>query len=135
MIASDDQIKSFLTSPGKIAIVGASTSEAKAGYYVPIFLQERGFTPIPINPRADKIFGKSTLDSLDDLNEDVVGVIIYRQAAQAEVEAIKAVDKGIPFVWLPLGVSSEKAEAYANDHKIKYVHNRCPIPESRRLGI
>ncbi|MHA2503903.1 MAG: CoA-binding protein [Candidatus Kariarchaeaceae archaeon] len=135
MLASDEQLRSFLTTPGKIAIVGASTKTSKAGYYVPEFLQKRGFDPIPINPHADEVFGKKTLKSLDDLQEDVLGVIIYRVTSQAEKEAIKAVDKGIPFVWLPLGVSSQKAEEYANEKGITYLHDRCPIPESRRLGI
>ena len=135
MLASDEQLRSFLTNPGKIAIVGASTKTSKAGYYVPEFLQKRGFDPIPINPHADEVFGKKALNSLDDLKEDVVGVIIYRVPLQAEKEDIKAVDKNIPFVWLPLGVTSEKAKEYANERGITYTHNRCPIPESRRLGI
>lgn len=124
MEASMQEIREFLKSPKTLAIVGASTKEAKAGYYVPEFLMKRGWSIIPINPFAEEILGQKTVDDLDNLDQSVDGVIIYRNAEAAAKEAKKAVNKGIPWIWLPEGVKSEEAKEAAEE--LHYVEDKCP---------
>ena len=133
MIASKDEIKSFLSSPGKIAIVGASTNSAKAGHFVPVYLQKIGFTIIPINPMVDELFGEKTLKSLDELTDEVVGIVIYRKSEIAEQVALKAVDKKIPLIWLPEKIISEKAGKAASEAGLKFVQDKCPMKEGEAL--
>jgi len=124
MEASIAEIKTFLSSPKTLAIVGASTKESKAGNYVPKFLQDRDFTIIPINPFADEILGEATIKDLDNLDTEVDGVIIYRNSEAATAEVKKAVDRGIEWIWLPEGVTSEIGKKYA-EHR-KFVQDKCP---------
>jgi predicted CoA-binding protein len=124
MEATEQQIREFLKEPKTLAIVGASTKEHKAGYYVPEFMMKRGWSIIPINPFTDEILGQKTVDDLQNLSKPVDGVIIYRNAEAATKEAKKAISKGIPWVWLPEGVRSEEAKSLAED--IQYVEDKCP---------
>lgn len=132
MYATDQQLKTFFDSKGTIAVVGASTNPKKAGHFVPAFLKEIGFRIIPINPMADEIFGEKTLKSLDDLKENVQGILIYRKSEIAETVALKAVDMKIPLIWLPEHITSEKAAEASKD--LLYVEDKCPMKEVRKLN-
>ena len=41
-----------------IAVVGFSSSQARAGYYVPAYLQEKGYRIIPVNPNLTEGLGE-----------------------------------------------------------------------------
>lgn len=127
--------KDFLLHPGKIAILGASTNPSKAGNFVPRYLQAHGFKIIPINPMTDEILGEKTIASLEELNDEVKAIIIYRNQEAAEELAIQSIDRGIPIVWLPDGITSEKAKQHAEEKNIIFVQDRCPKREGERLGI
>ncbi|OLS28757.1 MAG: hypothetical protein HeimC2_04870 [Candidatus Heimdallarchaeota archaeon LC_2] len=136
MQASIDQIRDFLLNPGKLAIVGASTKENKAGFYVPKYLRSLGFETILVNPMVDEIQTTKTLKSLDDVaGFDLKGVIIYRKLPIAEKVALKAIDMDIPFIWLPDRIVSEKAEKLAEEKNLLYVQDDCPLRIGKRLKI
>lgn len=133
MIASTDEIKTFLLNPGKIAIVGASTNSTKAGNFVPEYLQKIGFTIVPINPMFDELFGQKTLKNIDELTEEVNGIVIYRKSEIAEEVALKAIEKKIPMIWLPLGITSIKANKAAFEAGLLFVQDKCPLREGKAL--
>ncbi len=134
MQASDQEIKSFLDSKGTVAVVGASSNEKKAGHFVPAFLKEIGFRIIPINPMVSELFGEKTLKDLEDLDEEVNGIIIYRKQEIAENVALKAIDLGIPLIWLPENITSKKAEDAATEKGLLFVEDKCPMKEARTLN-
>ncbi len=134
-MASKQEIIEFLSHPRKIAIVGASTKEHKAGYFVPQYLQKRGFTIVPINPKISMFLGEKSLDSLDEAPDDLDGVIIFRLSHSAEKVALKAVDKKIPMIWLPDRITSEKARQYAEENNIKFVQDRCALRDTKYLVL
>jgi len=134
MLASLDQIRNFLLNPGKLAIVGASTKEGKAGFFVPKYLRSLGFETFLINPMIDKIQDIVTLKSLDEVSEfNLKGVIIYRKLPEAENVAIKAIEMGIPVIWLPDRIISEKAKKLAEKRNLLFVQNDCPLRRGRQL--
>ncbi|MCY3413456.1 MAG: CoA-binding protein [Candidatus Heimdallarchaeota archaeon] len=133
MNADSNSIKQFLKNKGKIAIVGASTNSAKAGNYVPQYLKSIGFDLIPINPMVEELFGVPTLKDLSALNEDVTGVIIYRKPEIAEKVGLEAIQKGIPLIWLPEGVTSSILPERCQEAGIIYIEDRCPLKEGRAL--
>jgi predicted CoA-binding protein len=132
-VATLDQIKDFLSKPGKVAIVGASTQKSKAGYFVPKYLQELGFQIIPINPNTDSFLGENTLSTIDDLKEPVKGVIIYRRQEKAGKFALKAIEMDIPLIWLPDNITSQSAKDIAEEKGLTFVQDRCPLRDGRRL--
>ncbi len=132
-MATLDQIKDFLSNPGKVAIVGASANTRKAGYFVPKYMQELGFQIIPVNPNTDSFLGENTLDTLDELKEPVRGVIISRRQEKAEKFALKAVEMDIPLIWLPDNITSQNAKKSAEEKGLIFVQDRCPLRDGRRL--
>ena len=134
-MATKQEIIEFLSQPRKIAIVGASTREHKAGYFVPQYLQKRGFSLVPINPHISTFLGEQSLNSIEEAPDDLDGVLIYRLSHSAEKVAIKAVDRKIPLIWLPDRVTSEKARQYAEEHGIKYIQDRCALRDTKYLVL
>ncbi|MCE7735997.1 MAG: hypothetical protein GPJ54_14035 [Candidatus Heimdallarchaeota archaeon] len=136
MNASIKDIELFLRTPGKIAILGASTNTEKAGYFVPKYLRKIGFDTLLINPIVDEIEGIPTYKSLDDLPiKELKGIIIYRRLPAAEEIALNAIDLGIPVIWLPLRITSVKAKAKANQMDIMFVEDNCPLDIGEKLKI
>ncbi len=134
MIASIDQIRDFLLKPGKLAVVGASTDKNKAGYYVPKYLRSIGFETLLINPMVEEIYGIKTHETLDAvIDDDLKGVIIYRKLPAAEKVALKAIELGIPFIWLPDKIISAKAEKLAEKNNLLFVHDDCALRRGRQL--
>lgn len=136
MNSSIKDIELFLRNPGKIAIVGASTNSGKAGYYVPKYLRKIGFETLLINPKIDQTDGISTYKSFEELKiTELKGILIYRRLPAAEEIALKAIEIGVPVVWLPLGITSAKAQAKALEMGIMFVQDICPLEIGAKLKI
>ncbi|MHA2032533.1 MAG: CoA-binding protein [Candidatus Kariarchaeaceae archaeon] len=129
-------IEDFLRNPGIIVIVGASTKSEKAGFFVPKYLRKIGFDTILVNPKIDEIDGIRTFKSLDDINlNQIKGIIIYRKLPFAEDVAIKAINLGIPTIWLPDKITSEKAKNLASQNNIRFIQDDCPLRRGNQLKI
>lgn len=51
-------IEAIIESVKTIAVVGFSSKEERAGYYVPDYLQTAGYRIIPVNPNLDGALGE-----------------------------------------------------------------------------
>jgi len=131
----DDFIKEFLSSPKRIAIVGASSNPKRASNEIMKFLMDRGHTIYPIHPMEQSILGITPTRFLKDLNEVVDGVIIYLSKRNVLSQIEIAVNKSIPLVWLPLGITSEEGGRIVQSAGLKYIENRCPKIEYKRLEL
>lgn len=133
MEATDEQIVEFLTKPRKIAIVGASSKPERTSNEISLFLKEKGHKLIPIHPKEKEVLGDPVIPSLADLNEPVDGVILYLNEKIVGEQAKVAAEKGIPLIWLPLGVRSEEARKAAEEKGLLFVEDKCPKIEWRKL--
>lgn len=126
-----------------IAVVGASKNPEKEAYTVPAYLQEHGYTIIPVNPTADTINGAKVYPSLaempDDLARKVEVVDVFRpseefpQVARQVAEMKKRT--GRPFVfWGQLGLENEEAKKILGDAEVDYVMDKCMRIEHRAMG-
>ena len=123
-----------------IAVVGASKNPEKEANTVPAYLQERGFTIIPVNPTADVVLGQKAFPTLGDIPEgtakkvEVVDVFRpseeFPQVARQVVEMKKRT--GRPFVfWGQLGLENEEAKKILADAGVDYVMDKCMRVEHR----
>ena len=123
-----------------IAVVGASKNPEKEANTVPAYLQERGFTIIPVNPTADVVLGQKAFPTLGDIPEgtakkvEVVDVFRpseeFPQVARQVVEMKKRT--GRPFVfWGQLGLENEEAKRILADAGVDYVMDKCMRVEHR----
>jgi predicted CoA-binding protein len=128
-------IEQILTESNTVAVVGASTDPAKAAYSIPATLQSAGFNIIPVNPKAEEIFGQPVKASLAEIDVPVDVVQVFRPSQEAPDIARAAADIGAKVLWLQLGLRSEEAKRIAEEAGMDYVEDRCMGVERARYGI
>lgn len=127
-------IDRLLRTPGRWAVVGLSTSTARAAYGVAAYVQQLGHTIVPVHPAAETVHGERGYASLTDVpgELDVVDVFVNSGLAGAVVD--DAIACGARAVWLQLGVVDEAAAARATAAGLEVVMDACPAIEGRARG-
>ena len=116
-----------------IAVVGCSRNEGKPSHDVPKYLQDAGYRIIPVNPNADYILGEKAYAKLTDIPFPVDVVDVFRPANEAMQIAKDAVLIGAKAFWLQEGIFNDEAEAYAKEHGLLVISNRCMMKEHYTL--
>lgn len=129
---TDDQIRSIL-SLKNVAVVGMSKNEEKAAHYVPKYLLQQGFNIMPVNPTTDKILDKKCCPSLQDVEQPIDIVDVFRPSDQVLPVIEEAIKKKPKVIWLQEGIHNPEAEALAKKAGIDVVFNRCMLAEHQRL--
>jgi uncharacterized protein len=133
---SDAYIRDILVRHKAIAMVGASPNRSRPSYFAMKYLLGKGFTVIPVNPGQA---GKTILDQpvfakLQDIDQPVDIVDIFRSSDAALDIAREAIAIGAKVVWMQLGVRNDEAARVAEEAGLKVVMNRCPKIEYGRLS-
>ncbi len=71
-------IQRVLHTARTIAIVGLSSNELRASYFVGYYLKRHGYQVIPVNPRESEILGEKCYPSLLDVPVPVDIVNVFR---------------------------------------------------------
>lgn len=132
---TDDVVEQILSKYDTITVVGASADPAKAAHTVPAHMQNHGWRIIPVNPRADELFGEPVYRTLGDIPEQIGLVDVFRPPDQTAEIARQAVTAGATALWLQLGIASAEAREIAENAGLLYVEDRCLVIEQRRLGV
>jgi hypothetical protein len=129
-----------------VAVIGASKTPGKEAFTVPLYMQQHGFTVIPVNPSADSINGVKAYPSLASLPDNVATTVevvnVFRPSQELPEIARQVVEMkrrtGRPFVfWAQLGLKSEEAKRILESERIEYVMDACMRTQhqlSERLG-
>jgi len=132
-VESDDELREILQYD-TIAVVGCSTTPGKAAHDIPKYLIDHGYEVIPVNPYADEIFGKQTYDSLDDIEEEIDIVDVFRPGDEAPGIVERAIARDdVKAVWLQLDITNDEAAATAEHAGLRFVQDKCIKVEHRRL--
>ena len=137
---SDALIKSILRSVKTIAMVGASGNDIRPSYFAMMYLLNKGYKIIPVNPgmAGKEILGQKVYAALKDVPAPVDMVDIFREAKYAPAivtEALAEKDRlGFKVMWMQLGVISEEAEKLAKDAGLTVIMDRCPKIEYGRFS-
>ena len=136
----DTLIKTILRSVKTIAMVGASGNEIRPSYFAMMYLLNKGYKVIPINPgmAGKTILGQTVYGSLKDVPGPVDMVDIFREAKYAPAIAQEVVAEkdrlGVRILWMQLGVVSEEAEKIGQDAGLIVIMDRCPKIEHGRFS-
>lgn len=129
---TDEQIRNIL-SLKNVAVVGMSKNEEKAAHYVPKYLLQQGFNIMPVNPTADKILDRKCCQRLQDVEQQIDIVDVFRPSDQVLPVIEEAIKKKPKVIWLQEGIHNPEAEALAKKAGIDVVFNRCMLAEHQRL--
>ena len=136
MGTSDDEIRDILLSTRRIAVVGASDRPSRPSFGVAAFLRDRGYAVTPVNPgiAGRPLHGTAAAGRLEEAAPlDMVDV--FRRSSEAGAAVDEAIRLGARSVWLQLGVVDDAAGARARAAGLRFVQDRCPVIEWRRLGL
>lgn len=137
MTYSDALLKTILTAPKRIAIVGVSPNPVRPSYYVARYLGLKGFDVVPVNPVAvgEVLFGKKVVASLGDIEGPVDMVDIFRRSEAVPPIVDEALDifPKLQTIWMQIGVEHAQAAAKAEARGVTVIQNRCPKIEYQRL--
>lgn len=132
-MVSNEKLKQILLESESIAVVGASRNPCKDAHQVPRYLQEMGYDVIPINPNTDELFDKKSYSSLDEVEEDIDIVDVFRPSHEAPSIAKEAIKTDAGVLWLQLGIESDEAREIAQKNDLTYVEDMCIMRTHKRL--
>jgi len=132
--ANPEEFREIFESVKTIAIPGLSPNEEKDSHRVAKYLQAHGYKIIPIYPKEETILGEKVYRSLDEIEEQVDMVNMFRKPAVADaiVDAI-AKRSDVKVFWMQKGIVNNAAAKRAEDMGIKVVQNRCTMVEHRGI--
>jgi predicted CoA-binding protein len=131
----DDRLRELLTEARTIAVVGLSSSPARASHGVARYLQNHGYRIIPVNPHETEVLGERAYASLADIPEEVDVVDVFRRPEYTVDVAEDAVKVGAKLLWLQSGIVNEDAQRIAQDGGLDVVMDACMKIEHQRLGV
>ena len=127
----DATIEKILDETKTIAVVGFSSRQSRAGYYVPAYLQGQGYRIIPVNPYLREDLGEPAYPNLLQVPDKVDLVLIFRLPENVPPAVEEAVAIGAKAVWMQLGIVNEEAAAAATKAGLDVVMDACMLVEHR----
>ena len=131
----DKYIIGVLNDAKTVAMVGASAKWNRPSFFAMKYMQQKGFRVIPVNPSVagQEILGETVMASLDEIDEPIDMVDIFRNSEAAGPITDDAIKAGAKIIWMQLGVQNDDAAKRAEDAGLRVVMNRCPKIEYARL--
>ena len=134
-------LSAILRDARTIAVVGCSPRATRTSHRIARYLQDVGYTVIPVNPHHDELLGVPCYPDLLSIPEDAgIDIVnVFRQPRFTLQVVQDAVDRNErtqedPVIWTQLGVSTQEAQRLAEAHGLPYVANRCSMVEHARLA-
>ncbi|MGI9487417.1 MAG: CoA-binding protein [Geminicoccaceae bacterium] len=131
----DKAIERILRKVNVIAAVGLSANDMRPSYFAALYLRNKGYRVIPVNPRyaGEKILGEQVIASLNDLEAPPDMVQVFRRSDEAPAVVEDAIQAGAKVIWMQLGVRHDEAAKRAEAAGLDVIMDRCPKIEYGRL--
>src|SRR5678810_1424984 len=126
-------LRRILHSTKTIAVVGLSADWFRPSYFAAKYMQEHGYTVIPVNPKYPEILGEKCYKSLRDIPRKVDIVDVFRKPQDVMPIAEDAITIGARVLWQQLGVKNDAAAAKARAAGLDAIMDRCVKIEHGRL--
>ncbi len=128
-------LRRLLTTVRTVAVVGLSANWHRPSYFAAKYMQEHGYTIIPVNPTYPEVLGQHCFPDLAAIGKPVDMVDCFRKPEDILPIAQQAVAIGARVLWLQLGIRNEAAERCALAGGLDVVVDRCmKIEHARILG-
>jgi predicted CoA-binding protein len=128
-------IQRVLHNTKTIAIVGLSSNELRASFFVGYYLKRHGYRVIPVNPRESEILGETCYPSLLEVPVAVDIVNVFRTPDALPGIAREAVAIHAKTLWCQFGVINAEGAQIAEDGGLTVIMDRClKVEHARYLG-
>ncbi|MEP7060221.1 MAG: CoA-binding protein [Actinomycetota bacterium] len=131
----DRELRALLGRARTIAVVGLSSKPDRPSFTVASYLQEHGYTIIPVNPNEVSVLGEPAYAGLlaipRELSVDVVDV--FRRAEATPAIARDAVAIGAKVLWLQEGIVNDEAAKVAGEAGLDVIMGVCIRKVRQRL--
>ena len=120
------EIQDLLRQAQTVAVVGLSDRPYRTSHAIAAALQGFGYKIFPVNPNLrGQVLGEEPYASVEDVPEQVDIVDVFRRGEKVMPVAEDAVASGAKVLWMQSGVVNEEAAAYAREHGLTVVMDRC----------
>ena len=133
IITEDNDIKNILENAKTIAILGLSPKPERDSNMVARYLKGHGYRIIPVRPGQKEILGLNTYTNLNDIEEQVDIVDVFRNPKQILPHAQEAIQMQPKVFWMQLGIENQEAASLLINAGIDVVMNKCIKIEHDRL--
>jgi uncharacterized protein len=121
-----EEIRDLLWGARTVAVVGLSDRPHRTSHAIARALQGFGFRIFPVNPNLEgPVLGEEPYGRVQEIPEGVDIVDVFRRGETVMPVAEDAVAAGAKALWMQSGVVNEPAAAYARDHGLTVVMDRC----------
>lgn len=121
-----NEIRSLLSEAQTVAVVGLSDRPHRTSHAIARALQGFGFRIFPVNPNLEgPVLGEDPYSRVQEIPEGVDVVDVFRRSETVMPVAEDAVAAGAKVLWMQSGVVNEPAAAYAREHGLTVVMDRC----------
>jgi len=129
-----EEIKEIFETVKTIAVVGLSPDAGKDSHMVAKYLQEHGYTIVPVYPKEDTILGEKVYRSLKEIPFAVDMVDMFRKPAAMDAIVDAAIERGdVKVFWSQKGIVNNAAAKKARDAGMQVVQSHCTMVEHRVL--
>jgi hypothetical protein len=129
-----DIVRRILNECRRIAIVGLSSDNQKASYFVASYLRSWGYEIVPVNPTAKEILGLQCYPTLSSVPGKIDLVDIFRPARECAAIVDETISVGARAVWLQLRIIDLKAAELARKAGLMTVVDLCVKMEHGRYA-
>ncbi len=130
---NDQELRALLMQSRRIAVVGLSDQPSRPSYGVALYMQQHGYTIVPVNPFVHMVLGERAYPDLRSIAGLIDIVDIFRRSDHVEPVVDEAIAVGAKAIWMQLGVVNEAAAQRARVAGLTVVMNRCIKIDHARL--
>lgn len=131
--ARDEDILKVLRACRTVAVVGCSPDPHRDSHIVALFLKERGYRIVPVNPAETSILGETCYSSLESIPEPPELVDVFRRQEHVPALVEEALRIGAKALWLQEGIVDFESARRARDAGLTVVMDRCMLKEWQRF--
>ena len=121
-----EEIRRLLSEARTVAVVGLSERPHRTSHAIARALQRFGYRIFPVNPNLQgPVLGEEPYSRVREIPEGVDIVDVFRRGETVFPVAEDAVAAGAKALWMQSGVVNEPAAAYAREHGLTVIMDRC----------
>jgi predicted CoA-binding protein len=125
LVEDKETLRQILLNARTIAVVGLSEKPWRDSHTVSAYLQDKGYRIIPVNPVISAVLGVTSVPRLEDIEEQVHIVDVFRRPEHVPAIVESAIAIGAETLWLQSGIIHEAAAIRASEAGMNVVMDRC----------